>query len=525
MRIFAWILLVFTVLALVAEFAGLHLPSVSWAFNSSYDIASLHFRNEDGDVVAWFGYLVSALSLVISGVILKWVPAGRRMTPTNKRRLERFFSIPRGSISLGIIGVLVLLAGLDQALVGKKALYLNYGDEVYFPAFERKIVTGEDLGLKGDAAKAEVNYRELAELIDEEGGGSILMPLIPYDPTLDTVAPLFKALEEKQAVLLDEHGDPMQGQVSTLYDEDTSKRHMIYEYRAGVKNGRAVGRMPSGEPVYEAQYREGKLVDGSESYTGEGSMEEFLAAGDGVLGRVFFHAAPPNWQAGHYFGTTPQGNDLVAYLYGGLQLNIRAVLIFIPIIYCIGISVGLVMGYFGGVFDIVVQRFIEIFSTIPFLFVVIIFGSVIPAENRGLGMILLILILFGWMGMTYLMRTAALKEKARDYIAAARVSGASTSRIIFTHILPNTVAILVTLVPFSVSSVILSLSSLDYLGFGLPPQFATWGNLLNAGLSNLSKPWLASSAFLALVSTLILVTFVGEAVREAFDPKKFTTYK
>jgi len=183
------------------------------------------------------------------------------------------------------------------------------------------------------------------------------------------------------------------------------------------------------------------------------------------------------------------------------------------------------MGFFGGTFDLIVQRIIEIFSNIPFLFVILILSGLVPDEFKGLGMILFILSVFGWMGLTYLMRTAALKEKSRDYVAAARVMGASTPRILFKHILPNSIAIIVTLVPFSVSTVILSLTSLDYLGFGLPPSYATWGGLLQDGLSNLSAPWIVSSAFFMLVLVLILVTFIGEAVREAYDPKKFTTYR
>jgi len=110
-------------------------------------------------------------------------------------------------------------------------------------------------------------------------------------------------------------------------------------------------------------------------------------------------------------------------------------------------------------------------------------------------------------------------------VAASRVIGCGTPRIIFKHILPNAVAILVTLVPFSISGLIMGLTSLDYLGFGLPPKYATWGTLLKEGLGNLSAPWLVSSAFACLVALLILVTFIGEAVREAFDPKKFTYYK
>ena len=110
-------------------------------------------------------------------------------------------------------------------------------------------------------------------------------------------------------------------------------------------------------------------------------------------------------------------------------------------------------------------------------------------------------------------------------IAASRAIGASTPRILFRHLLPNSVAIIVTLVPFSISSLVLALTSLDYLGFGLPAQYATWGQLLRDGLDNLSSPWLVTSAFLVLVGLLILITFVGEAVREAFDPKKFSFYR
>jgi microcin C transport system permease protein len=183
------------------------------------------------------------------------------------------------------------------------------------------------------------------------------------------------------------------------------------------------------------------------------------------------------------------------------------------------------MGYFGGWFDMACQRLIEIFSNIPFLFIVIICSSLVPDRFKGLPIILTILILFGWMGLTYLMRTAAYRDKERDYISAAKVLGASTPRILFRHLLPNTVAILVTMIPFSMSGLVFSLTSLDYLGFGLPPEYATWGRLLNDGLANLSAPWLVTSTFIVIVGLLSLITFVGEAVREAFDPKKFTYYR
>lgn len=180
------------------------------------------------------------------------------------------------------------------------------------------------------------------------------------------------------------------------------------------------------------------------------------------------------------------------------------------------------MGYFGGWFDIAVQRVIEIWANVPFLFVVIIVASII---TPSLWMLLAIVVVFSWTSMTYYMRSSTYREKARDYVHAAQVLGAGTSRIIFRHILPNILSTIVTFIPFSVAGAIAALTSLDFLGFGLPPPTPSWGELLRQGTSNLNAPWIVVSAFSALTVVLTLVTFVGEAIREAFDPKKFTTYQ
>ncbi|SHJ78641.1 microcin C transport system permease protein [Rubritalea squalenifaciens DSM 18772] len=529
MRKIAWFLIIISVLSAIAEPLGLKLPTVSWAFNTCYNTDFLMATFGEGESAykfAWFGYLVSLVGIAVAVFLLIEFPKGKELLPTTKRRIQRFKDNTRGMVSLVIIAVMVFLASLDQLVVGKKALYVSYQGQTYCPAFMRTVLYGKDLGVTGDMAGAEVNYRKLKKRFEEEGSGTVIMPLIPYDPTQDTAKVPAKKLKTNEGKLLDEKGNPLDGRAATLYDDDSERQKLIYEYREGVRQGRVEGRDEKGGRIYEAYYDKGELVEGSQRFSGEGmTMEEYLSSGDNTLYKVFFHAAPPMPSSGHLLGTTGKGSDLAAYLYGGLQVNIRAALIYIPAIYLIGITFGLLMGFFGGWFDLIFQRIIEIFSTIPFLFVVIIFSSLVPSNNRGLMMILLILVAFGWMSMTYLMRTAALREKARDYVAAARVSGASTNRIIFSHILPNTVAILVTLVPFSVSGIIMSLTALDYLGFGLPPEYATWGTLLKEGLNSFSKPWLVTSAFTVLVSTLILVTFVGEAVRDAFDPKKFTTYK
>jgi microcin C transport system permease protein len=134
-------------------------------------------------------------------------------------------------------------------------------------------------------------------------------------------------------------------------------------------------------------------------------------------------------------------------------------------------------------------------------------------------------VLFGWMGLTWYMRTATYKEKARDYVMAAKALGASNSRIIFRHILPNSVSLIVTFIPFSVSGGISALTALDYLGFGLPAPTPSWGELLQQGTANLNAIWIISSIVSALVFVMVCITFIGEAVREAFDPKLHSTYE
>ena len=288
---------------------------------------------------------------------------------------------------------------------------------------------------------------------------------------------------------------------------------------------RATGWLEDRTEVYSATYENNKIV--AEHYNGPGTKEDFLKQTDETKSAASSTTRRRPPRAADLAGRpTPTGRDILAYLYEAFTVeHERPPLFYLPIVYFIGITFGMMMGYFGGMFDLGMQRLIEIFSQVPFLFIIMIISDMVPLHMKGMFLIISLLIMFGWMSMTYQLRTSTMKEKARDYVAAARVVGASTNRILFVHILPNLVAILVTLVPFSVSALILALASLDYLGFGLPDTYASWGRLLNDGLADLSASWVVTSAFSALVITLLLVTFIGEAVREAFDPKKFTTYK
>ncbi len=192
----------------------------------------------------------------------------------------------------------------------------------------------------------------------------------------------------------------------------------------------------------------------------------------------------------------------------GLQVTLFSVLL--------GVFIGGLQGYYGGRFDIVVQRGIEIWSTVPKLYLVIIVTSIF---EPGYFWLMAILTLFGWMGMTYYIRGEMYREKSKEYVQAAKALGASDMTIIFKHILPNSLIPLITLTPFELVGNIFALTALDFLGFGLPAPTPSWGELMGQGMSNISSYWLSLSPIGALFLTLLLITFIGEAVREAFDPK------
>ncbi|MCG7498642.1 ABC transporter permease subunit [Vibrio sp. Of7-15] len=234
-----------------------------------------------------------------------------------------------------------------------------------------------------------------------------------------------------------------------------------------------------------------------------------------------FPPVAPSFEDNHYLGTDTVGRDIAARLIYGFRIAIGFALITLAISYAIGVSVGCAMGYFGGKFDLFFQRFIEIWSMVPFLYVIMILVSIMKPSFM---LFTMINVMFGWMGMTWYMRTMTYKEKAREYVMAAKALGASNWRILFNHILPNTMVMIVTLAPFTIVANITALTALDYLGLGLMPPTPSWGELLQQGKSNLDSPWIAASVVTAIVAVLIMVTFIGEAIREAFDPKKYTRY-
>ncbi len=242
--------------------------------------------------------------------------------------------------------------------------------------------------------------------------------------------------------------------------------------------------------------------------------------------------APPNPPSGqHIFGTDDRGRDIFARLAYGFNVSITFALLVLVIGYAIGISVGAVLGYFSGKLDMIGLRLIEIWSSLPFLYTIIIISSIIvPIYVPGRNLILQpsfwlligILTIFDWMGITYYVRGEYYREKAKDYVGAAISMGASDRAIIFKHILPNSLTPVISFAPFVIVGNIGALVALDFLGFGLPAPTPSWGELIEQGMNNLTKWWLVLFPLAAMFITLLLIVFIGEAVREAFDPKEYS---
>lgn len=218
----------------------------------------------------------------------------------------------------------------------------------------------------------------------------------------------------------------------------------------------------------------------------------------------------------HWLGTDSMARDVLARLIYGFRICMVFSLLLMLLGVFLGVVIGGVQGYLGGTVDIIVQRIIEIWSSLPFLYVIILVGSI---YGQSFLLLLIVMSLFQWIGLSYYMRGEFLKLKNMTYVKAARAIGMKPLNILMRQILPNALTAVITLMPFIVISGISSLTALDFLGFGLPPPAPSWGELLQQGLQNLFAPWIALSTIVALFITLLLTTFIGEGIREAFDPK------
>jgi microcin C transport system permease protein len=227
------------------------------------------------------------------------------------------------------------------------------------------------------------------------------------------------------------------------------------------------------------------------------------------------HPAPPS--SDNWLGTDDRGRDVVARLLYGFRISVLFALALTIFGTVIGVLTGAIQGFFGGKVDLAMQRLIEIWSAMPELYLLIIFSAVF---DPSISLLLILLGLFGWMGLSDYVRAEFLRNRQLDYVRAARALGLSNAAIIWRHVLPNSLTPVVTFLPVRMSAAILALTSLDFLGLGVPPGTPSLGELLSQGKNSIDAWWISVFTFLVLVITLLLLTFMGDALRDALDPRK-----
>lgn len=236
-----------------------------------------------------------------------------------------------------------------------------------------------------------------------------------------------------------------------------------------------------------------------------------------TIDRELGQTAPSPPDSRHWLGTDDQARDVFARLLYGFRLSVLFGLILTILSSVIGIAAGAVQGFYGGWLDLLFQRFIEIWAGMPQLYILIIISSILVP---GFWVLLCILLLFSWLALVGVVRAEFLRARNLDFVRAARALGVNDATIMFRHVLPNAMVATITMLPFILTGGVTALTSLDFLGLGLPPGSPSLGELLNQGKNNLQAPWLGLTGFFSLAFMLSLLVFIGEAVRDAFDPRK-----
>ncbi len=271
-----------------------------------------------------------------------------------------------------------------------------------------------------------------------------------------------------------------------------------------------------GDFATEADYRDAFVVDLIESKGGKIFWPPLRYSYNTInLNLTVPAPAPPS--AENWLGTDDQGRDVVARLIYGFRISVFFGLALTIASSLIGILAGAVQGYFGGWVDLAMQRFIEIWTSVPSLYLLIIMAAII---EPGFWILLGILLLFSWVSLVGVVRAEFLRARNLEYVEAARALGIGDATIMWRHVLPNAMVATLTFMPFILNASITTLTSLDFLGFGMPPGSPSLGELLAQGKANLQAPWLGLSGFFTIAVMLSLLIFIGEAVRDAFDPRK-----
>jgi len=381
-----------------------------------------------------------------------------------QKRIRRFKSIKRGYYSLIAITSLYILSLLSPLWINNKALIIKYENSISFPAFWDLIdfIPGisyplyESKSFGQNINKLEVDFRLLDRTCKNENNGNFV--IMPIYP-------------------YHPHED-LKDDLDELYVDNNSN-----------------GQYDIGEQFIDE--------NNDDIWTENNPPTKPI----GLVGR-------------HILGTDNTGRDVFARVIDGFRISLTFAIICTFLSYLIGIFIGGTLGYFGKNIDLFGVRIMEIFSAMPFLFIIMILSGFMQPNIFLLAGILVFL--YGWIGISYYIRGEFYREKAKDYVSAAVAMGASNRRIMFKHILPNALTPIITYAPFAIIGYISTLNMLDLLGYGLQPPAASWGEILRQALENLDNWHMLLFPIIAMTITLFMITFIGEAIREAFDPKVYS---
>ena len=381
---------------------------------------------------------------------------GVELSPLNRRRWENFKSSRRGYWSLWIFGVLFILSLFAEFIANDRPIVMSYKGEILAPVF---VDYPEE---KFGGFLAVTDYRDPVILKEIEENGWALWPPIAY--SYDTI--------------------------NKDYPTRARANGSCTEMKDGIEVPSGIG-FPA-PPQWASSV---KLCDAD-----PGQLARYHAIGN------------MNW-----LGLDDQGRDVMARIIYGFRVSVIFGLLLTILSSIIGVAAGAVQGYFGGRVDLVFQRFLEIWSSIPELYVLLIISSVLIP---GFWTLLIVLLAFQWTGLVGIVRAEFLRGRNFEYIRAARALGLSDTTIMWKHLLPNAMVATLTFLPFKLSGSVALLTALDFLGLGLPPGSPSLGELLLQGKKYLDAPWLGLSGFILIATLLSLLIFIGEAVRDALDPKK-----
>ncbi|PIE25341.1 MAG: hypothetical protein CSA62_01335 [Planctomycetota bacterium] len=425
-----------------------------------------------------------------------------KMTPITAKRFVRFRRISRGYWSFMILSTLFVASLFLELIVNEKPLIIKFEDRMAFPAvadWVEKVVffadvtsinVASDFGQDGTS---EVDYGLFAEWVADP---KKIDEYKPFKSAKKKFERWQKRLERAKKPGPDATAKQKKSyqKILKFYGKYKTNYDALSASKKAMSNGRA-WMLPT---LYPQSPERSRVED--------------------------FEDSPPHspsFERGIPLGTDDRGYDVLAQLLYGFRISLSFALFVAFVGYAVGIIFGGIQGYFGGWVDILTQRFVEIWGSIPFLFTIMILASL--RRPNFLMLALLLIVLRSWLGITYYVRGEFYREKAKDYVQAAIGAGVSDWKIITRHILPNSLVPVVTFAPFGIVAYISSLVSLDYLGFGLPPGTPSWGKLLEIGLQNVKfHPYLVIVPVIALALTLFMVVMIGEALREAFDPKVFS---